>query len=250
MTDDLIERLETRAKAAREEGNMTANCDAQHFEEAAARIRELEQGVEVKRLKWDVDGRKLRFDDTMAFGKGYDWDAYECLRQEGYGLASGYIIWPEKIGGADWCLYGTNDGLFITELAGEEAAKAAAQADYEARIRSTLTPTPVTKGFYSGGMWIQITDDGTCETPTPYPVTDEARDYLVWSNVHRGWWAPDSAGYRYSIRGAGLYTRDEALTIAHKARDGWHGDAPPTEIAVALADLPYHVRALAGQGGE
>jgi septal ring factor EnvC (AmiA/AmiB activator) len=42
-----------------------------------------------------------------------------------------------------WNLYGTIDGLFITDLNGEDAAKAAAQADYEARIIAALdTPAP------------------------------------------------------------------------------------------------------------
>lgn len=94
--------------------------------------------VKIKPLVWDFDGRKLRMDDTMAFSKSYDWDAYECLRQEGYGLCCGYIIWPDKIGGTQWNLYGTYDGLFMTDINGEVPAKAAAQADYEARIRSAL----------------------------------------------------------------------------------------------------------------
>ena len=109
-----------------------------HAEDSVEYIRADLARPKVKPLVWDVDGRSLRMDDTMAFGRGYDWDGYECLRQEGYGLASGYIIWPEKIGGADWSLYGTHDGLFVPGLAGEEAAKAAAQADYDRRIIAAL----------------------------------------------------------------------------------------------------------------
>jgi hypothetical protein len=99
--------------------------------------------VKVKPLVWDFDGRKLRMDDTMAFSKSYDWDGYECFRQEGYGLGCGYIIWPDKIGGSRWSLYGMADGLFVTDITSVEAAKAAAQADYEARILSALEPDPL-----------------------------------------------------------------------------------------------------------
>ena len=96
------------------------------------------QGVRVKPLVWDVDGRKLHMDQTMAFSKSYDWDGWDCFRQEGYGLGASYIIWPDSIGSAKWNLYGTIDGLFIPDLNGEAAAKAAAQADYERRILAAL----------------------------------------------------------------------------------------------------------------
>ena len=100
-------------------------------------------GVRVKPLAWDADGRKLHMDQTMAFSKSYDWDGWDCFRQEGYGLGASYIIWPDSIGSVRWNLYGTIDGLVITDLNGEDAAKAAAQADYEARILAALdTPAP------------------------------------------------------------------------------------------------------------
>jgi len=105
-----------------------------------ARVRDAAR--EVKPLVWDFDGRLLRLDGTMQFSKGYDWDGYECCRQEGYGLGCAYIIWPDNIGSNSWNVYGTFDGLYIHGVNGEEAAKAAAQADYEACILSALrTPT-------------------------------------------------------------------------------------------------------------
>lgn len=90
-------------------------------------------GIAAAPLEWDADGRRLHMDDTMMFSHGYDWDGYECCRQEGYGNGSGYIIWPDSIGSNLWNVYGTFDGLYIQSVKGEEAAKAAAQADYETR---------------------------------------------------------------------------------------------------------------------
>ena len=98
------------------------------------------QEVRVKPLVWDVDGRKLHMDQTMAFSKSYDWDGWDCFRQEGYGLGASYIIWPDSILSERWNLYGTIDGLFIPDLNGDAAAKAAAQADYERRILTALAP--------------------------------------------------------------------------------------------------------------
>jgi hypothetical protein len=94
--------------------------------------------VRVRELEWDADGRKLHMDQSMAFSKSYDWDGWDCFRQEGYGLGASYIIWPDSIGSARWNLYGTVDGLFIPDLNGETAAKAAAQADYAARIMAAI----------------------------------------------------------------------------------------------------------------
>jgi len=68
--------------------------------------------------------------------------------------------------------------------------------------------------------------------------------YLVWSNQHRAWWRPESRGYTTDIRGAGWYTRDEAISISGQARDGW-GDPSkaPDELAIAINDLPKDILA-------
>ena len=87
----------------------------------------------VKPLVWDRDGRRLHLDETMQMSLGYDWDGYTLMRQEAYGLGCSYIIWPDHIGAKTWNIYGVADGLYVQDIAGEEAAKAAAQADYEAR---------------------------------------------------------------------------------------------------------------------
>lgn len=110
----------------------------------AARIHALPaQYPAVKPLEWVEDGLKLHMDQTMAFSKSYDWGGWECCRKEGYGLGASYIIWPDSIASKKWNLYGSIDGLFITDLNGEDAAKAAAQADYSARILAAITMQPV-----------------------------------------------------------------------------------------------------------
>lgn len=64
------------------------------------------------------------------------------------------------------------------------------------------------------------------------------RDYVVWSNEHRAWWRAGSAGYTRRVEKAGRYTRDEALAISFRGRNGWEPDSLPDEIAVRVEDLP------------
>lgn len=92
----------------------------------------------VLELEWDRDGRILHMDDTMQMSNAYDWDGYECFRQEGYGSCGSYIIWPDHIGSNSWNVYGTRDGLYIQDVAKEEAARAAADADHAARVIAAL----------------------------------------------------------------------------------------------------------------
>lgn len=67
--------------------------------------------------------------------------------------------------------------------------------------------------------------------------------YLVWSNQHRAWWRPNSAGYTKSVVAAGVYSRGEALSISHDGRDGWTGDTGvPDELPVCIDDLPRPLR--------
>jgi len=66
--------------------------------------------------------------------------------------------------------------------------------------------------------------------------------YLIWSNYHLAWWRAKSSGYTTDIRGAGRYSREEALSIAATARDGWRDpDRVPTELPVSMDDLPADV---------
>lgn len=63
--------------------------------------------------------------------------------------------------------------------------------------------------------------------------------YLVWSNEHRAWWRPKSAGYTYDVRAAGRYTSAEAIDISGTARNGWTNPARvPDELAINIQDLP------------
>lgn len=76
--------------------------------------------------------------------------------------------------------------------------------------------------------------------------------YLVWSNEHRAWWRPNSAGYTTHVSAAGRYSRDEAIGIAKGARDGWswRDSHIPDEIAVREADVLACEFSRATQGGK
>lgn len=72
---------------------------------------------------------------------------------------------------------------------------------------------------------------------TDAPAADD-KTHLVWSNEHRGWWAPARFGYVRSHQQAGRYSHAEALAIASNALPG--NTTPPgmlPEIPVALADI-------------
>lgn len=60
--------------------------------------------------------------------------------------------------------------------------------------------------------------------------------YLVWSNEHRAWWAPECRGYTRNIDKAGRYDRAKALDIASTRGGGWPGDGNPYEIMVPESD--------------
>jgi hypothetical protein len=78
---------------------------------------------------------------------------------------------------------------------------------------------------------------GVSYDPVPAePLTTRAAQYLIWSNEHRCWWAPDSQGYTQSIDRAGRYTRDAAIKIAGTARGGWEVGENPSEIAILEPD--------------
>lgn len=61
--------------------------------------------------------------------------------------------------------------------------------------------------------------------------------YLVWSHEHGAWWRPNRAGYTVHLEDAGLYSRDEAISICAESRDGWGmRQDVPSEIPVRGGD--------------
>ena len=89
---------------------------------SADRIRKM-----IAPLVWEMDGNKVRLDDRLMFQKGYDCDGLEMARQEAYGLASSYLIWPDSIASKVFSLYRTCDGGYLQNLS-EQDAKAEANA--------------------------------------------------------------------------------------------------------------------------
>jgi len=81
------------------------------------------------------------------------------------------------------------------------------------------------------------------------PPARDASKYVIWSNQHASWWAPDRLGYTWKIAEAGLYTRREALEIVGAATEGqWRGRQMPDEVPVCVDDLPAEARlTLAGR---
>lgn len=78
-------------------------------------------------------------------------------------------------------------------------------------------------------------------------LSDQAgvEPYLVWSNQHRAWWRANSRGYTNDVRSAGLYDREEAISISGQGRDGWlEPKKAPDELAIPLSALPKNIRAL------
>lgn len=61
--------------------------------------------------------------------------------------------------------------------------------------------------------------------------------YLIWSNEHSAWWRADSCGYVIDARGAGRYTREEAMGICGLCRAGWDPARKPSEIPVLASDI-------------
>lgn len=67
--------------------------------------------------------------------------------------------------------------------------------------------------------------------------------YLIWSNQHRAWWRANSAGYTVYVTAAGIYSKEEALDVSWKGRDGWESEQKcPAEIAVPLSSIPERYR--------
>jgi hypothetical protein len=61
--------------------------------------------------------------------------------------------------------------------------------------------------------------------------------YLIWSNEHRGWWKRKGYGYCTGLRGAGQFTREQALKICQNALPTAAHIGEISEIPVRLADI-------------
>ncbi len=69
-------------------------------------------------------------------------------------------------------------------------------------------------------------------------IDRDAPQYHIWSNEHRGWWAPNRCGYVIYRDMAGVYSEKEALSILQNA-NYWYirnGDVP-NEIAVRVDSI-------------
>ena len=60
----------------------------------------------------------------------------------------------------------------------------------------------------------------------------EHRRYLIWSNEHAAWWAPDRRGYTTIIGNAGRYTANEAMRICLDANRHLNPDDTPYEVLI------------------
>jgi hypothetical protein len=71
------------------------------------------------------------------------------------------------------------------------------------------------------------------------PQAPQSKVWLVWSNEHRAWWAPDRCGYRQRVDEAGRYTCEEAMACcAMRSNTGI-----PPEVMVPS---PEYLESLAG----
>ena len=62
------------------------------------------------------DTYKIQLDDSIVFGKGYDFFGLDYLRQEAVGPNGNYLIWPNKdFRSENWSLYRDSDGALAFE---------------------------------------------------------------------------------------------------------------------------------------
>ncbi|RWR26828.1 hypothetical protein D2T29_19830 [Sinirhodobacter populi] len=83
----------------------------------------------------------------------------------------------------------------------------------------------------------RMSDDALSTLAAAAPQEQQsAETHVVWSYEHAAWWGPDHRGYYTSLRGAGRYTREQALSICIGARGGRRYHENPTEVPILLAD--------------
>ncbi len=76
--------------------------------------------------------------------------------------------------------------------------------------------------------------------------------WLVWSNEHRAWWAPDHCDYVREVEHAGRYTFEEAMRIASARNGGLPGkDGNPGELIQPSPEwIELRAKAIAKAKGE
>jgi hypothetical protein len=81
--------------------------------------------------------------------------------------------------------------------------------------------------------------DALPATPEGPDVTEDTRNYLIWSNEHRAWWGPGYRGYVQIISHAGRYKLTEATVICTNANAYLSATAEPNEVMLlAPEELP------------
>jgi hypothetical protein len=64
-------------------------------------------------------------------------------------------------------------------------------------------------------------------------------NYLIWSNEHRAWWAPNECGYVKIISKAGRYSEVRATQICENANSYQNINEEPNEVMVLA---PEHLK--------
>lgn len=57
--------------------------------------------------------------------------------------------------------------------------------------------------------------------------------YLLWSTNRQSWWSPNSSGYTIDVLMAGMYPREEALSICEYANVVYN---PPSVLMIRTTD--------------
>jgi hypothetical protein len=66
--------------------------------------------------------------------------------------------------------------------------------------------------------------------------------YLIWSNEHGGWWMHGGYGYSTGLRGAGHFSREEAMKICRNALMTAPHLGGIAEFPVRLSDIQEMLR--------
>lgn len=66
--------------------------------------------------------------------------------------------------------------------------------------------------------------------------------YLIWSNEHRRWWAPNECGYVPDVKSAGRYTREQALDICRNALGTAGHIGMLAELPIRVEDVSEFLR--------